>query len=73
MVTGFDVELLYLARKVGYRTAEIGIDWYYVPGSKVNPIKDALRLVEDVVKVRLNDLRGYYDVSRTPSPEVTRG
>jgi dolichyl-phosphate beta-glucosyltransferase len=73
MVTGFDVEVLYLARKLGYRIAEIGIDWYYAPGSKVNPIQDTLRMVADLVKVRINDRRGVYDLPRTTSPEVTRG
>jgi hypothetical protein len=73
MVTGFDVELLYLARKLGYRIAEVGIHWYYAPGTKVNPVRDTLRLVADVLKVRINDRRGYYGPPRSPSPEVTRG
>lgn len=73
MVTGFDVELLYLARKLGYRIAEVGIHWYYAPGSKVNPVRDALRMVGDLIKVRINDRRGYYDPRRSPTPEVTRG
>jgi hypothetical protein len=73
MVTGFDVELLYLARKLGYRVGEVGIHWYYARGSKVNPVQDALRLLADLIKVRINDRRGFYDPPRSPSPEVTRG
>jgi len=73
MVTGFDVEVLYLARKLGYPIAEIGIDWYYAPGTKVSPVRDALRMVADLIKVRINDRRGLYDIARTTSPEVTRG
>jgi glycosyltransferase involved in cell wall biosynthesis len=73
MVTGFDVELLYLARKLGYRMTEVGIHWYYAPGSKVNPAQDTLRLVADLIKVRINDRRGCYDLHRTPSPEATHG
>jgi dolichyl-phosphate beta-glucosyltransferase len=73
MVTGFDVEMLYLARKLGYRITEVGIQWYYQPGSKVNPVRDAGRMAVDLLKVRMNDRRGYYDVPRAPSPEVTRG
>jgi glycosyltransferase involved in cell wall biosynthesis len=73
MVTGFDVEMLYLARKLGYRIAEVGIHWYYARGSKVNPVQDTLRLVADLIKVRINDRRGYYDLPRARSPEVTRG
>ncbi|MGH2457421.1 MAG: dolichyl-phosphate beta-glucosyltransferase [Chloroflexota bacterium] len=73
MVTGFDVEVLYLARKLGYRVVEIGVDWYYAPGSKVNPVRDTLRMLADLLKVRLNDWRGGYDLPRSPSPEVTHG
>jgi dolichyl-phosphate beta-glucosyltransferase len=73
MVTGFDVELLYLARKLGYRVGEVGINWYYARGSKVNPVQDTLRLLSDLIKVRINDRRGFYDPPRSPSPEVTRG
>jgi glycosyltransferase involved in cell wall biosynthesis len=73
MVTGFDVEMLYLARKLGYRITEAGIQWHYQPGSKVNPVRDTLRMFVDLLKVRINDRRGYYDLPRSPSPEVTRG
>jgi dolichyl-phosphate beta-glucosyltransferase len=72
MVTGFDVEVLYLAQKLGYRIAEVGIDWYYAPGSKVDPIRDALRMLADVFKVRINDWRGCYGLPRPGLPEVTR-
>lgn len=73
MVTGFDVEVLYLAKKLGYSVAEIGVDWYYAPGSKVNPLRDTLRMIADLLKVRINDRRGGYDLPRPASPEVTRG
>jgi glycosyltransferase involved in cell wall biosynthesis len=73
MVTGFDVEMLYLARKLGYRITEVGIHWYYARGSKVNPVQDTLRLVSDLIKVRINDRRGFYDPPRARSPEATRG
>jgi len=72
MVTGFDVELLYLARKLGYRIAEVGVQWYYAPGSKVNPVQDTLRMIADVLKVRINDRRGFYNLP-APSPKATQG
>jgi glycosyltransferase involved in cell wall biosynthesis len=64
MVTGFDVELLFLAHKWGYRVVEVPIHWYYAPGSKVQPIRDTLRMLADVLAVRWHDLRGRYDVPR---------
>lgn len=61
MLTGFDAEVLFLARKRGYRIREVPVEWYYSGESKVNPLRDSWRNFCDVVKVRLNDLRGLYD------------
>ena len=60
LVTAFDVELLFLARKNGYKIEEVPIVWHHVATSRVSPIKDSLRMFRDVVRVRLNDLQGVY-------------
>jgi dolichyl-phosphate beta-glucosyltransferase len=60
VVTGFDVEILFLARKWGYRIAEVPVEWYYGQESKVNPIRDSWRNLHDVLRVRWNDARGRY-------------
>ena len=62
MVTGFDVEVLFLARKLGYTIRELPVRWNYDAGTKVNPIKDSWRNFRDVLKVRLNDRLGLYPV-----------
>lgn len=49
----FDVELLYLARKKEYRIKEIGITWHDQKGSTVNTLKDGLRMLKDICKLRL--------------------
>ncbi len=59
-VTAYDVELLFLARKLGYRIAEVPVRWQYGTETKVSPVRDSLRNLRDVLKVRLNDLRGLY-------------
>jgi glycosyltransferase involved in cell wall biosynthesis len=61
---GFDVEVLFLARKLGYRIVEAPIAWHHVSGSKVDPLRDAMRMFGDVLRVRLNDIRGRYDPVR---------
>ncbi len=61
MVTGFDVEIVFLARKRGYRIAEVPVEWHYGVNSKVNPVLDSVRMFKDVLQVRLNDLRGMYN------------
>ena len=59
-LTGFDVELLYLAHRKGYRVAEVPVEWHYGPGSKVNPLRDSWRNFRDVLRVRYYAMRGLY-------------
>jgi glycosyltransferase involved in cell wall biosynthesis len=72
LVTGFDVELLFLARKFGYRLYQLPVTWHHVEGSKVRPGLDSLLMLGDILRVRLNDVRGLYgtrsrrDFSRDP-------
>jgi dolichyl-phosphate beta-glucosyltransferase len=58
---GFDVEILFIARKRGYRMIEVPIDWYYMASSRVDPIKDTFKMFRDVLKVRVNDWQRRYD------------
>jgi dolichyl-phosphate beta-glucosyltransferase len=57
----FDVELLFIAQKRGYRIVEVPIDWYYRANSRINPISDAIDMFREVLRIRLNGLRGRYD------------
>lgn len=59
----FDLELLYLAYKFGYRVAEVPVAWVDAPGSKVDPTKEARRFLRDLVRIRLNDWRNLYPSS----------
>lgn len=56
----FDIEVLYLAKKRGYPVVELPIPWYYVEGSKVKPVKDAIMLFFDILEIRRNARRGVY-------------
>jgi glycosyltransferase involved in cell wall biosynthesis len=70
-VTAYDVELLFLARRCGYRIAEVPVTWHYGAETKVDPLRDSLRNLRDVLKVRLNDWRGvYHSTAHTPSQET---
>lgn len=60
MVTGFDVEVLFLAQKAGIQIKELPVEWQYGNETKVNPLKDSYRNLRDVVLVRWNDWRGAY-------------
>ena len=50
---GFDVELLYLARKKGLKIVEVPVIWNNHPSSKVHPIKDSVSMFADLFKIRL--------------------
>jgi dolichyl-phosphate beta-glucosyltransferase len=56
----FDVELLFIAQKRNYRIVEVPINWYYRANSRISPLKDALEMVREVVRIRLNGWRGVY-------------
>ena len=57
---GFDVEVLFLARKAGYRVAELPVRWVNSPETKVRPVRDGLRAFADLALIRLYDLQGRY-------------
>ena len=57
----FDVEILYISRRRGYTIAELGVPWYYNPGSKVNVLHDSWRMFFDLLTIRRNARRGVYD------------
>src|SRR5688500_12652638 len=52
----FDVEILLLAKEMGYRIREVPVIWYHAPNSKVSPITDASRMFRDLVKLRAKKL-----------------
>ena len=56
----FDIEILYLARRKRYKIKEIPIDWYFDADSKVKAVLDALHMLKDIFRIRLNSLRGRY-------------
>jgi dolichyl-phosphate beta-glucosyltransferase len=63
----FDVEVLYIARKRGYRVLEVPIDWYYRSESRVQPLADPLRMLADILRIRRNWRAGRY------SPQLAHG
>lgn len=57
---GFDVEVLYLARRLGYAVTVVPLSWEHKENSRVAPLRDALLMLSDVIRVRLNGWRGRY-------------
>ncbi len=54
----FDVELLYLANRGGFKVKEIPVHWVNSLESKVDPFKDAFKMFKEVLMVRYLHLWG---------------
>jgi cellulose synthase/poly-beta-1,6-N-acetylglucosamine synthase-like glycosyltransferase len=72
---GYDVELLHIATRRGYRVREVPITWRYDAGSRVRPLRAALTMLRDVWRIRLNSWRGVYAEARAlpvgaPAPRM---
>jgi dolichyl-phosphate beta-glucosyltransferase len=57
----FDVEVLYIARRTGYKIIELPIPWYFNSESKIRVLRDSFRMGLDLIKIRLNGVKGVYD------------
>jgi len=59
-VTAFDTEILFLAKKLGYRVKSVAVEWQYVETNRVSAWRDSLQNFFDVLKVWYNDKKGLY-------------
>jgi len=62
-ITGwtFDVELLFIARRRGYRIAEVPIAWYYNPQTKMRVMGASFKMFSDLWTIRKNGWTGKYN------------
>jgi dolichyl-phosphate beta-glucosyltransferase len=66
----FDVELLMMAQRRGFRIAEVPVNWTHQPGSKVNLVTDSALMARDLFVIRSRYLRGEYNQPHlAPWPE----
>ena len=57
----FDVEVLYIARKRGYKIIEVPVDWYFHKETRVRMFEDSLRMLVDILVLRKNWKSGRYE------------
>ncbi len=60
----FDIEVLYKAKKFGYKACEVAVEWGDVGDSKVRAGRDSLRVLMDVLRIRL--MYDKYDEPQKP-------
>lgn len=57
---GFDVEMLFLSKKLGYKIAEVPVEWHHVGTERVQLIRDAMEAIKDMLRIKLNDMNRKY-------------
>ena len=69
-VTAYDVELLYLIEKAGYRIKEVPVAWYNrdqsttkstSKGNWASYLRESWEMAQEIARVKANQLRGLYD------------
>ncbi len=61
---GFDPELLYVARKFGFKIVEVPVAWAHREGTRIDPVRDGIKMFLDVLKIRWNGLVGEYAANK---------
>jgi glycosyltransferase involved in cell wall biosynthesis len=66
-VSAFDVELLFMAQKWGYKIKEVEVEWRNEDSSTTkgdNSLrfkKESTQMIQEIIRVKRNDLKGFYD------------
>jgi dolichyl-phosphate beta-glucosyltransferase len=66
---GFDPEILFIARKRGYRIVEVPVSWAHDARSRISYLRDGLQMLKELAIVRWNALLGRYG---RPVPAIQR-
>lgn len=62
VTAGFDLEILYVARKLGLTVVEVPVEWSHKGTERVSAVRDSLHGLTDLIQVRINALKGLYNV-----------
>lgn len=63
---GFDPEILFIARRKGFKVAEVPVAWAHDDRSKINPIADGIKMFGEMMKIRWLGLSGAYSQNAEP-------
>ena len=57
---GFDPELLFLARRFGFKVAEVPVAWAHREGTRISPLRDGMRMLVEMLRIRWYAWTGKY-------------
>lgn len=57
---GFDIEILFIAKKLGYKIKEVPIDWYNDEGTKIQSPMVFLTTLSELLRIKINSLKKLY-------------
>jgi len=66
---GFDPEILFLARKMGFLVEEVPVRWGHDTRTRINPMMDGSRMLAEMVRIRWYSLSGKYSGNFVPEIE----
>src|ERR1700752_3815374 len=66
---GFDPEILFLARKRGFKVKEVPVAWGHSGGARINPLGDGSRMFLEMLRIRWYSMTGKYNGTEQPAPE----
>jgi glycosyltransferase involved in cell wall biosynthesis len=58
---GFDPEILFIARKLGYDIREVPVTWGHDERSRMSYLRDGMKMLEEMATIRANSIAGRYD------------
>jgi glycosyltransferase involved in cell wall biosynthesis len=56
----FDVEVLYCAKRMGYKIKDVPVKWNYVPTTRLNALSNSFKMGRDVLRIKILGLKGAY-------------
>ena len=62
---GFDVELIFIALRRGYKVIDVPITWYYDDDSRMRLFQDSLHILLEIWEIRQNWRKGVYERQTT--------
>jgi len=69
---GFDPEILFLARKFGFRVEEVPVRWGHSGGTRIHPLIDGSRMFQEMLRIRWYSITGKYDGGAAVTPQPVK-